>query len=163
MFQCGVEWWEQEVSDWIKAARGAGGAVDELDRDRQIWLYIDANGELVGFGSLGEALQRWPRAKDPQIRASVIPMLGVDQRFWGQPPGPPEDRYSARILDDLVAEARIHRAERPVLILFVAIENLRGVRFYERAGFVELHKPYTDKATGRQYKRMVLALSDPSA
>src|SRR5437870_2919878 len=95
-FYCGDEPWQREVSDWIKAPRGAGGALDELDRGTRIWLYVSGAGELVGFGSLAPAMQRWPRAKDPQIPASVIPMLGVDARFWGRSPGPPEERYSAR-------------------------------------------------------------------
>jgi len=50
-----------------------------------------------------------------------------------------------------------------ILILFVHIENPRAIRYYERAGFTELHKPYTDKTTGRVYKRMVLLLKTPSA
>lgn len=161
-FHCGDEPWQREVSDWIKAGRGAGGAVDELERGTRVWLYVSEGGELIGFGSLAPAMQRWPRAKDPPIAASVIPMLGVDARFWGQPPGPPEQRYSARILDDLIAEAQASRNERPILVLYVSVENLRGIRFYERAGFTELHKLYTDKATGRQHKRMVLVLNDPA-
>src|SRR3989442_152452 len=107
-FDCGTEPWEGEVSDWIKAAPGEGGAVDELLQGNQVWLYITAAGELVGFGSLGEARQRWPGQKDPKIEASIIPMLGVARRFWGQPPGPAEERYSSRILGDLIVEARKH-------------------------------------------------------
>jgi ribosomal protein S18 acetylase RimI-like enzyme len=160
-FDCGEEVWEQEVSDWIKAPLGAGGALDELQQGNQVWLYVDEGGELVGFGSLGITMQRWPRSKDPQLVATSIPMLGVDRRFWGQPPGPAEDRYSTRILADLIEEARKHQDERPILILFVHIENVRAIRYYERAGFTELHKPYTDKATGRVYKRMVLVLTSP--
>jgi ribosomal protein S18 acetylase RimI-like enzyme len=162
-FNCGDQPWEREVSEWIKAPRGAGGAIDELDRAAQVWLYLSGDGELVGFGSLAQATQRWPGAKDPPIAASVIPMLGVDARFWGQPPGPPEDRYSTRILDDLIAAAQTHEDERPILVLYVHVDNPRAIRYYERAGFAELHKLYTDKATGRQYKRMVLVLSDPLA
>jgi ribosomal protein S18 acetylase RimI-like enzyme len=160
---CGDEPWEREVSDWIKAPHGAGGALDELQQGNRVWLYVNEGNEIVGFGSLGTTMQRWPRSKDPQIVVSSIPMLGVDRTFWGQPPGPVEDRYSTRILADLIAEARKHQDERPILILFVHIENPRAIRYYERAGFTELHKPYTDKTTGRVYKRMVLVLKTPSA
>jgi ribosomal protein S18 acetylase RimI-like enzyme len=136
--------------------------MDELQHGTQVWLYLTPEGEPVGFGSLAAASQRWPRAKDPQIAASLIPMLGVDRKYWGQPPGSPEDRYSARILDDLIAEASIHRQERPILILYVHVDNARGIRFYECAGFAELHKPYRDKRTGWEHKRMVLVLSEPA-
>src|SRR5947209_1809151 len=84
-FQCGDEAWEREVSDWIKAPRGGGGAIDALEHGAEIWLYVTAEGDVVGFGSLAQATQRWPRFKDPPVTASVIPMLGVDRRFWGQP------------------------------------------------------------------------------
>ncbi len=160
-FDCGDESWEHEVSDWIKATRGNGGALDALEHGDQVWLYATPNGDLVGFGSLGKTSQRWPRSKDPPISVSVIPMVGVDRRFWGQPPGPSEDRYSSRILDDLITEAKAHQTERPILILFVNINNPRAIRFYERAGFIELHKPFTDKQTGQVCKRMVLALNTP--
>jgi ribosomal protein S18 acetylase RimI-like enzyme len=162
-FACGDEPWQREVSDWIKAPRGASGAVDELERGARVWLYVTEDGDLVGFGSLAATTQRWPGAKSPPVPATVIPMLGVDGKFWGQPPGPLEDRYSARLLDDLIEEARAQRHERPILVLYVHVENLRGIRFYERAGFTELHKPYTDKRTGQQYKRMVLVLNEPPA
>jgi GNAT superfamily N-acetyltransferase len=158
---CGDTTWEREVSDWIKAPRGGGGALDELEHGAQVWLYATAAGDLVGFGSLSAASQRWPGPNDPKIAVSVIPMLGVDRGYWGQPPGPPEQRYSAQLLDDLIAEARSSRDVRPILILFVHVDNVRGTRFYERAGFTELHKPWTDKQTGQQYRRMVLVLTDP--
>src|SRR5437764_15357828 len=81
-FHCGDDPWEREVSDWIKAPRGSGGAIDALEHGDQVWLYATAQGDLVGFGSLGEAVQRWPRAKDPPVPVTVIPMLGLDRRFW---------------------------------------------------------------------------------
>lgn len=161
-FECGDELWQREVSNWIKAASGTGGAVDALQQGTQIWLYADDNGDLVGFGSLAEATQRWPRSKDPPLAVSLLPFLAVDQRFWGQPAGPPESRYANLLLRDLVAEAMKFQTARPLLLLFVHTDNLAAIKFYERAGFVELHKPYTDRQTGWSYKRMVLVLDAPS-
>jgi ribosomal protein S18 acetylase RimI-like enzyme len=85
-------------------------------------------------------------------------MLGVARAFWGQPPGPHEERYSARILRDLIWEARQQQDRRPILVLYVHVANTRGIAFYQRAGFAELHKPYTDARTGQVYKRMVLVV-----
>jgi ribosomal protein S18 acetylase RimI-like enzyme len=157
-FDCGAEPWQQEVSDWIKAPRGTGGAVDALSQGNQVWLYADPNYELVGFGSIGATTQRYPRPKDDPIPASVIPWMAVARRFWGQPPGPPQGRFSALVLQDLMAEAFRFKDQRGLLILFVHLDNVAGFKLYERAGFAELHKPYTDKKTGWKYKRMVLLL-----
>ena len=44
--------------------------------------------------------------------------------------------------------------------LYVYSKNIPAIKFYERAGFVELHKPYIDKSTGRDHKRMVLVLEE---
>src|SRR5262249_8164208 len=121
-FDCGDEPWEREVSDWIKAPLGEGGALDELQQGSHVWLYVNEADVLDWFGSLCITMQRCPRSKDPQIVVRSIPMLGVDRKFWGQPLGPVEDRYSIRILADLIAEARKHQDERPILILFVHIE-----------------------------------------
>ena len=162
-FDCGDEPWEREVSDWIKRPPGQDGAVDALARGMTVWLYVSEAGELIGFGSLDRAEQRWPTSKDPKIPASIIPWVAVDRHFWGQPPGPPEERYAAQILGDLVARATQTRDERPILVLYVHVNNTRAVAFYLRSGFQELQKPYTDPKTGWQYKRMVLALNVPSA
>jgi hypothetical protein len=159
-FDCGSEPWQLEVSNWIKAPPGAGGAVDALKRGVRVWLYTDADGNLLGFGSLAEATQRWPRSKDPPIPVSLIPWLALDRRFWRKPEGPPEERFSGLILRDLIAEARASQEERTLLTLYVHIDNLAAIKLYERAGFRELHKPYTDKTTGWVYKRMALVLKD---
>jgi hypothetical protein len=90
-FDCGSEPWEREVSDWIKRPAGEDGAVDALARGTAVWLYVNDAGELVGFGSLDKTEQRWPKAKDPKVPASIIPWVAVERRFWGQPPGRPKN------------------------------------------------------------------------
>jgi ribosomal protein S18 acetylase RimI-like enzyme len=86
----------------------------------------------------------------------------VDRKFHGQPPGPSEQRYASQILSDLVAEAKRHEDERPILILYVNEQNHRAIRFYERFSFIELQKPYTDPVTGWVNKRMALVLKGPA-
>src|SRR5262245_52712285 len=81
-FDCATEMWQIEVSDGIKKPRGQGGALDEIDSGGlSVWLYATQSGELVGFGSLGEGRQRWPKSKDAEIPCSVIPFMAVDRRF----------------------------------------------------------------------------------
>jgi ribosomal protein S18 acetylase RimI-like enzyme len=162
-FDCGNEPWQRELADALKAPRGTGGVLDGLDQGTRAWLYLDNDGNLVGYGSLGDSVQRWPGPKDPQIPVSIIPWLAVDRRFWGKPPGHPEQRYSTLILGDLISEARCKQDERPLLILFVHVDNVAALKLYERAGFREFHKPYTDKKTGWQYKRMVLVLREQTS
>jgi hypothetical protein len=164
-FDCGADaLWQTEVSDWIKAPPGAGGAADAVASGTLVWLYANDVGDLVGFGSVGETVQRWPSSKDPPIAASNLPYMAVARRFWGQPSGlPSKDRYAGTILRNLIAEAMQHRATRPLLTLQVCDQNKAGIKLYSDAGFKEYHKPRVDQTTGFVYKRMVLVLSDPPA
>jgi len=160
-FDCGTEVWQTEVSGWIKKPRGAGGALDEMENGGlQVWLYATDDGQLVGFGSLGAGMQRWPGTKDPEIQVSVIPFMGIDRKFWGQPAAVEwQERYSAQILRNLIAEAMQTRDSRPILKLLVYEANTAAIRLYERAGFKEYHKPRKDKDSGLLYKRMALDLT----
>lgn len=161
-FDCGNEIWQLEISNWIKAPFGGDGAADAVTAAdtsaTDVWLYADDDGNLVGFGSLAESWQRWPKAKDPEIRVSVIPYMAIDRRFWGQPPGPWQDRYAAQILRNLIDEASKHRDLRPLLKLLVYEKNDAAIKLYERVGFVEYHKPRRDPSNGLLYKRMALVL-----
>ncbi len=158
-FDCGTNIWEVEVSTWIKAPRGRGGAIDEMENGGlSVWLYATAEGELVGFGSLGESDQRWPKDKDPPIKTSAIPFMGVDCRFWGKPPGNWEERYSAQILRNLIDEAMKFKDTRKLLKLLVCEHNIGAIKLYERIGFKEFHKPRKDIENGLLYKRMAISL-----
>jgi hypothetical protein len=72
-------------------------------------VYVTDAGEIVGIGSLGPTLQRWRGPKDPPIPAMNLPFMGVVRRYWHQPPGPPEDRFAAKILRRLIGEAMKER------------------------------------------------------
>lgn len=57
---CGDEVWEREVSDWIKAPPGCEGALNEIQHGNRVWLYDTVEDGVVGFGSLGDAVQIIP-------------------------------------------------------------------------------------------------------
>src|SRR5580700_5824970 len=77
-FVCGTEPFEQEVAAWLQAARGAGGALDEMENaGTLVWLYESEAGELVGFGSLGVTQWRWDNPKKgPWTPICIIPFYG---------------------------------------------------------------------------------------
>lgn len=153
-FYCGDEPWETEVADWIKST----DPIKDMQRGTDVWLYVSEEAEVVGFGSLGLSRWNWPLPQDPRVQISLIPMVGIQKRFWGQPEGNPADRYSAQILDDLIFEATTHKERYPLLGLFVHSENKRAIRVYEKANFQRFSKTYTDPATGITYISMILRL-----
>jgi hypothetical protein len=153
-FDCGAEPYETEVADWIQAPRGKGGALDDMANNKtQVWLYRTAANELVGYGSLGQTAWRWNNPKKgPWVPIHVIPFLGVQTPFKKQPPGPKDQRYSHRILDDLIYKAVTHLDKRRLLGLCVDPKNEPAIAFYKCFNFAE----YTLNKHG--YLRMVLDL-----
>lgn len=119
-FDCGTEPWELEVSDWIKGK--PNGVLDDLKRTGgcEVWLYGTPQDGLIGFASLSEPSWGYPAKHDP--KPNLIPMLGIQKRYWGEPAGPKEDRYARQIMDDVIAEARTHIERAPVLVLYVHSE-----------------------------------------
>jgi ribosomal protein S18 acetylase RimI-like enzyme len=115
---------------------------------------------LVGFASLGTT-KKWPWPEDirPHVVAHHIVACGITIEFQGKPPGPPDERYSTQILDDLIAESRKNTDSSisPVLTLFVHPENSGAIKLYERVGFQFYEHTYTDKK-GVVYRGMALRL-----
>lgn len=161
-FHCGDEPYEQEVADWLKGSDepGTDSAVNSINdpvRPSRVWLY-KLDGKIVGFGSLAKTAWRWPgKNNDPSFPLSIIIWVAVQKEYWGLPDGPKDARYSAQILDDLVAEAELDAKTHPVLGLFVHKDNHRAIKFYKDAGFSDELVQRVDK-TG--FYKMFIVLDD---
>ncbi len=150
-FDCGSQPWHTEVSDWIKGGPSDLSALRCMKRrGTKVWLYRDCAGRLVGFGSLGKSKWSLP---DPTT-VSIIPNVAVALEFQGEPAtGPKEHKYCRQIMSHLIDEAKRNRT--PYLALFVAPQNEKARRFYEKVGFQYLDDPNEPK----EHLRMVLDLS----
>jgi hypothetical protein len=136
---CGEEPWSRAATEWM-----LGSDVWESieKRNTQVWLYRNDSDVIVGFGSLGLTRRRWPPPAGGYSNLLIIPMLGIDHRFHGQPPDP-RHRYSNQIVSHLRHEAiqlfelhqKVGRSTLPLLTLFVHRENIRAIRLYEKFGF----------------------------
>jgi len=137
-FSCGDVLWSRHVSEWILGS----DVLDSMKRGTRVWLFETAEKEVVGFGSLGTSRWNWPPPDGSKAMITLIPMLGIAERFHGQPPDP-EWRYSRQIMGHLIAEAqelaRVGRetkaGEPEWLVLMVHRDNARAIRFYEQCGF----------------------------
>jgi hypothetical protein len=160
-FHCGDEPYEIEVADWLKGPDEPGrdcavNSIKHPDKPSRVWLYkIDT--EIVGFGALAKSKWRWTgKNNDPSIPLSVIIWVAVQKKFWGKPEGPKEERFSALILGDLIAEAQEDAKTHPVVGLFVHKGNNRAIKFYKDAGFSdELVQPIN-----KEYYKMFIVLDD---
>ncbi len=137
-FSCGDEPWSRHVAEWILGS----DVFDSMKRGTRVWLFENATGEIVGFGSLGMSTWKWPPPDGAKSTLVLIPMLGIDQKFHGEPPDP-DWRYSRQIMGHLIAEAQaLARGQTddtsniaPWLVLMVHRDNTRAIRFYEQCGF----------------------------
>lgn len=138
-FDCGQEPWARAATEWL-----LGSDVWESIKKRgtRVWLYRTESNVVVGFGSLGVTRRRWPPPDGSYGNLLIIPMLGLDYRFHGQPPDPAK-RFSSQIVGHLRYEAKRLLAEHqdpsrettPLLVLYVHKDNLAAIRLYQKFGF----------------------------
>jgi ribosomal protein S18 acetylase RimI-like enzyme len=137
-FSCGEEPWSRHVGEWILGS----DVLDSMKRGTRVWLFETAEGEVVGFGSIGTSRWNWPPPDGDRTTIALIPMLGIVTRFHGVPPDR-EWRYSHQIMGHLIAEAQklAHGASEEAtngpewLALMVHRDNARAIHFYEECGF----------------------------
>ena len=165
-FHCGDEPYEKEVAEWLKgpAVEGVDSAINSIvhpDKPSRVWLYKIGK-KIVGFGSLAKSEWRWPgKNNDGFVPLSVIIWIGVQKEFWGKPEGPKDERYSAQILDDLLAEAEAEAKTHSVLGLFVHKDNKRAIKFYKDSGFSDDLVQRVNKETGEvNYFKMFVVLDE---
>lgn len=78
-FTCGKAPWQSIVSDWLKGQPPSDSVIESITkRGTRVWIYFDLNNELVGFGSLGKSVWKYPGPRD-KLRLICIPMLGVHE------------------------------------------------------------------------------------
>lgn len=160
-FACGTEFYETEVSDWLKRPLGEDSAltaIQNLERPAQVWLYRLEDETLVGFGALAKSRWRWTGKKDPFIPITMVIWCGVGEEFQGRPEGPRKERYAFRILDDLLGEASDDQNAYPVFGLCVHTDNHKAIKFYKNFGFDVDLDSFKDKENGREYRRMAYVL-----
>jgi ribosomal protein S18 acetylase RimI-like enzyme len=120
-FACGNEPWAILASDWIKSNTGA---LASMARGTRVFLYYTIDGQLVGFGAIGET--SWPNfAPD---KTPVIPMLAVSSDFQKQ-------GYCTEIVEDLVDRA--YEIGGSAVVLTVDPEN-PAIEIYRKLHFSEL-------------------------
>ncbi len=116
--------------------------LDSIAKGTKVWLFENAGGEIVGFGSVGRTRWRWPLPDGSYTSILLIPMLGLRTSFQGQPPDP-DWRFARQIMSHLIHAAREMSQETAVaagapinwLVLMVHRENRRAIHFYEKCGF----------------------------
>lgn len=137
-FSCGDDPWSRHVSEWVLGS----DVFDSMERGTRVWIFETEDEEIVGFGSVGKSMWRWPPPDGAKTTVILIPMLGIDVRFHGKPEDP-EWRYSRQIMGHLIAEGcrlaeevNEKSGQKPQwLVLMVHRENKRAIQFYENCGF----------------------------
>ena len=159
-FSCGDAVWARHVAEWIRGS----DVLDSIKKGTKVWLFETADDEIVGFGSVGPARWRWPPPDGSYTRLLLVPMLGLDIRFQGQPPNP-ELRFARQIMSHIISEAHAISQEagksgKPIdwLVLLVHRENQRAIRFYEKCGFEQIPNVVRDN----DHLVMKLWVGDPS-
>lgn len=154
-FSCGDTDYGRASTQWITGS----DVFDSIKRGTNVWLYRNQAGDVIGFGSIGPIRWRWPLPDGSYTNLLIIPMLGIDERYHGQPPDV-QWRYSHQILNHLIYEARSPASEssHPIewLLLMVHPDNQRAIRLYEQFDF----KLIPDVTRGAGYVVMKHRLND---
>ena len=133
-FSCGDSDVGRASTQWILGS----DVLDSMLRGTTVWLYHNQVEEVVGFGSLGPIRWRWPLPDGGYQNLLIIPMLGIDERFQGEPPDE-EWRYSHQIMNHLIYEGHqmSSAAQKPFdwLLLLVHPDNERAIKLYEKFDF----------------------------
>ena len=158
-FDCGDDPWDLEVAEWIESRSGDNSVLEDMKQfGTEVWLYRDEDGLLVGYSSLGQTKYTWPVGTKKKETVSVIPFIGVQRGFRGEPRDAVDrnDKYAYQILDDLLAYAAGIKTRFPLVALSVDDRNTRAIRFYRHRGFVDLKIPKV--VAGVSYMRMAIPL-----
>jgi hypothetical protein len=138
-FECGRDIWAVKAAEWINAdpTEQSGALPSIAKHGNQVWLYRNADGELLGFGSLGTTRRSWFPGSVGKELLSIIPQIGIATRFQGEPRGGPKDeKYSRLLLGDLIGEATAGGTR--LLVLDVHELNWPAIGLYEKAGFLTI-------------------------
>ncbi len=137
-FDCGADEFGRIATEWIRCTDEEDSALQAIrDRNTEVFLYNKPNGGLVGFGSLGKTTRK---IKKVEVEWSIIPHFGIDFRLRSCPHSVIwSDRYSASIMQDLMALAQDHNT--PFLMLKVHTKNLGAIKLYGRLGFCNAGHP----------------------
>jgi RimJ/RimL family protein N-acetyltransferase len=127
-FDCGSSRWAMQAAEWIKGP----GAVRSLQRGNAVLTYHDANGDLVGFGSIGKT--KW-MIDGASVELSYLSMFAISIRFQGAR-AEGGGKYSALVLQDLIDRASHHNLR--LLGLHCHPDNGPAKQLYLKFGFVEL-------------------------
>lgn len=127
-------------------AEARPGVESALANERSLLLIAREGGEAVGFVAGG------PQGTD----AAFVNYVGVHPDAWGRGVG----EAMLRALPGVLAELGYARAE-----LLVFVDNTRGVRLYERLGWIKVGAPVPHPRNGRLEQRYSFAspISAPGA
>lgn len=133
-FSCGDSMSGRLCTEWISGS----GVFDSLKRKTKVWIYRNQTDNVVGYSSVGFVKWRWPLPDGDYTTVLYIPMVGIDQKYHGQPPEK-EWRYSHQIMNHLISSCQQLNRERkhPVewLTLKVLPDNAGAIRLYNQFDF----------------------------
>lgn len=130
-FDCGAEWWAEEINVFVRKAEWANKPFESLE--------FGLNRKSVGFAFLVVSRQRYPDSESEQKAPyELVIMAGISLQFQGQvDPGSSSGEHLSDTMFRAI-EMIARQAEEPVVGLYLHVRepNTRARAFYERFGFV---------------------------